>query len=148
MEKPEPNEPEPPPPPVLTAAAVTEIFLQCLYLPEEIVDDTPPADAVVVEGLVQRFGFHPGRLAAKRDELIVLLRELDDLFHLSQGGGASFLGLCFDRYGRQWGEHAHAEQLVVLAIATKLGDYCLPREAWPSLPGGAPLLWVSPPALQ
>lgn len=122
------------------AAAVNRIFLDSLYKPSEINDNQPPSDCVIVEGVIGKFGFHPGRLESHREEVISILREMDSNFFASSGGGYTFLNLCQDKNGNQWGEHQNCNELVGLVIGLKLGKYCLPREMWSALPGGVPYI--------
>jgi hypothetical protein len=122
-------------------------FPGVLFEDSELVGRQAPADAVLVEGVVRGFGFHRGRLEASRPEIEALLREIvDDKFRRSGGGGYSMLGLCFDRDGRQWGEHRHAEVLTCLAMGLGLAGYCLPKEHWSSFPSGMPYVWFEVPS--
>lgn len=120
------------------ASKIEKIFLDCLYKPEEIDNDKTPQDAVLVQGIVRDFGFHPQRLQSHKEEIRLLLTEMPKEFHKQGGGGWSFLNLCMDKNGDQWGEHPNMEQLVALAIGCGLGNYQLPKDLWASLPGGMP----------
>ena len=101
-----------------------------------------PEGAVLVEGTLRKFGFHPGRLAKNAEKIIGLVREIvDDKFMRSEGGGYTFLNLPVDRNGEQWGEQPTAESLYCLAAALGLAGFCMPREFWSSLPGGVPYIW-------
>lgn len=122
------------------ADKVHAIIMDSLYKTEEVPDGLPPADAVIAEGIRGKMGFHPGRLESHRAEVVAILREMPETFHKGTGGGYSFLGLCEDKNGAQWGEHTNMDELCVLAIGLKLGDWCLPREMWPVLPGGMPYI--------
>lgn len=127
------------------AENVERIFSDCLFRDNEISDGKPPADAVLVEGIVSKYGFHPERLAAHKAEIAEVIRRMPNEFMAdSHAGGHSFLNLCMDKDGNQWGEHHNMEQLVTLAIATKQGQYLLPREIWRALPGGVPYLSFTP----
>lgn len=118
---------------------VNEVFLDCLYRNDEVgADKKPPADAVIVEGLVATYGLHPTRLESHREKVRWFLNEMPAPFHKSTGGGWSFLNLCVDRNEEQWAEHPTMEQLVVLAIGLHMGSYCVPRELWGALPGSVP----------
>jgi hypothetical protein len=123
---------------------VRDILMDCLFRDEELTDGQPPEGSVViVEGLTQKFGFHKERLESHRIEVIELLDEMPDEFHtqkLEGKGGWSFLNLCNDRYGNQWGEHRNMEELLCLGIGLGLAHYCLPREAWSVLPAGMPYI--------
>jgi hypothetical protein len=113
-----------------------------LYRPEEVLNGKVPQNAVIVDGIVRNFVFHPKRLELSRDRVKHLIEEIvSDKFFKGGGEGASFLELCFDREGRQWGEHRLAEALVCLAMGLGMAGYCLPREMWPALPGCVPYVW-------
>jgi hypothetical protein len=104
--------------------------------------DKPPEGSVVITGIVRTFGFHRERLEASRSEIEKLIREVvTDDFLNDRGNGASFLNLCVDRKGVQWGEHASMEILLCLAMGLQIAGYCLPREFWSVLPGGMPFIW-------
>lgn len=126
----------------LSAEKVNEVFRHCLFKDEELPGDgNPPADAVLVEGLTQKFGLHPGRLEEKKAIIKSFLDDLPTEFHPADkggGGGMSFLNMCMDKEGNHWGEHPTMQELVVLGIATKQMQYCAPRELWSVLPGGVP----------
>jgi hypothetical protein len=124
------------------ADRVDEVIADCLYRPEEITEGKPPEDAVIVEGIVRKFAFHPGRLASHKDDVAAMCDELPDNFHKSAGGGWTFLNLCMDKHGNQWGEQSNGEALVALAIGTEQGGYALPRDMWSVLPGGVPYVWL------
>ena len=119
---------------VLDPHRVNKIFYDCLYRNDE---DT--SGAVMVEGIVANYGFHPERLESHREEMIALLEQLPDGFRESGGGGSSFLNACIDRDGNQWtGLHQIMEQLMVLGVALGLASYMLPKDMWKALPGGMP----------
>ena len=126
----------------LTVENVETVFKDCLFKDEEIVNGQPPADFVKVEGIVQTFGFHPGRLAAHRDDIKSMLEELPEPFQAKGGGGWSFLNACMTKDDVQWGEQRNVEQLLVLGIGSKLATILLPRDLWSVLPGGVPYFSV------
>lgn len=124
---------------MLSATRVNEIFLDCLFKEDELLPGRKaPADAVIVEGIRSKYGFHRERLESHCEELRELLAELPDNFWSDRGGGWWFLNACMDRNGRQWGEHVNIEQLLSLGLGLKLAAYCLPRREWHVLPGGMP----------
>jgi len=131
----------------LTSQAVQNVLEYVLFKTEEegvdacltiVKDDTDRKGAVIVEGIMSNFGFHPKRLEEKKAEIIALLNELPDSFHEGKGGGMSFLNACNDKTGRQWGEHRSMELLFVLGMAIGKVKLCLPRKMWTVLPGGMP----------
>ena len=56
---------------LLEPSTVTNLTAYCLFKDGESTDD-----AVMVEGITRNFGFHPGRLAEKKPEIVELLNEL------------------------------------------------------------------------
>lgn len=124
------------------ATRINAVVYSCLYQQGEL--DTPgvtPDDAILVKGIVKDFAFHPQRVASYKDVIAGFCNEVGEGFQKSKGGGQTFLNLCMTRVGSQWGEHADCEALVVLAIATGQGGYCLPRDMWNVFPGGMPYIW-------
>lgn len=122
----------------LTAENVEAIFRDCLFREGE---DT--STAIVAEGIMRNFGFHPERLASHKAELAELLLELPEQFRADGGGGWSFLQACETKHGGQWGEHANMEQLFVLGIASEQAKYLTPRHLWRAFPGGMPYIIVT-----
>lgn len=136
----------------LTSAAVDALMNQCLFTEEEISslsegEGVLPEGAVIVEGLVRKFGFHPGRLSENKEAIRLLLAELPTAFRHSSAsgeqGGWSFLNACMDRNDRQWAdEHRDMEALLVLGLASGQAKILFPREMWGLLPGGMPYFSV------
>jgi hypothetical protein len=123
----------------LTSENVTAIFLKCLY--ETTPEDT--SEAVIAEGIVITVGFNPVKLKEHEKDICELLSQLPDAFHQSKGGGYTFLHMCQDKDGEQWTDlHQVQEQLLLLGLAIKKVNYCLPRDVWAALPGGVPYLTV------
>ena len=120
------------------ANQVDSIFMDSLFNDEELQLGETPDNAILVEGIINNYGFHKERLNSHKDEISNILNLMPDDFHQGKGGGMSFLNLCMDKDGNQWGEHRNMEQLVVLAIATDQGKYSMPKAMWPSLPGAVP----------
>jgi len=72
----------------LTSARVHEIYKICLYTDEELPQDPKteedlPDGAVIVEGIMHKTGFHPGRLEEHREEITAMVMELPDEFMAS-----------------------------------------------------------------
>ena len=137
----------------LSASAVQTIARDCLYTDDELkgyvraafeagaggVAIKYPEGAMVVEGIVRNFVFHPERLKVHKAEIGQLLNDLPGTFK----EGWSFLQMCEDKYGQQWtGLHTIMEELMVLGIAVGMVEYCAPRDMWPALPGGVPYLRI------
>lgn len=126
------------------AERVEHIFMDCLFRDSELSPDrrTAPPDAILIQGIVNDFGLHRGRLVSHKEEIRALIDLMPLEFHRPNGGGGmTFLNLCMTRKGEQWGEHKNCEQLLVLAIAAQMGGYCAPREIWKALPGHMPYVY-------
>lgn len=123
------------------AGKLEAIFMDCLFRKEEregLLDGAVPANTVGGQGILHNFGFHRERLESHRADVVRIIAEMRDEFFPDLGGGGSFLMLCMDRNGRQWGEHRNAEQLLALATALRLGIILTPHEFWQDMPGGVP----------
>lgn len=121
---------------ILTADRVEEIFRDCLFR-----DDEDITNRVEVEGIINRFGYHPERLESYRQEIYDMLGELEDNFRASAGGGWSFLNACYDKHGRQWtGLHRTMDHLFTLGIGLGLAQYPGNRDLWTAFPGGVPYM--------
>lgn len=124
----------------LTAENVTNTVMACLY-------ETPPEDtskAVMVEGIVRRFGFDPERLKAREADIASMLSQLPKEFMADGGGGCSFLAACNRADGEQWtGLHQTMDELFCLGMAIGKVRLCLPRDLWSALPGGMPYYAVT-----
>jgi hypothetical protein len=135
--------------PLIDAARVDEILRDCLYKDDEVeglAQDQAPEGAVIVEGIMRPFGFHPERLESHREEVAGMLANLPTEFRTSEhggGGGWSFLNACQDRNDVQWtGLHQVMDALFVLGIGLGLAAWLLPRDMWSALPGGMPYVVV------
>ena len=126
---------------------IQKVFKDCLFRKEEVEDDGKtvknPGDKIDVAGIVAKYGLHKGRVESHRKEIVEWLNQLPDEFHQYGGGGMSFLNACYDKEDNQWtGLHERMEMLFVLGIAIKRAEWNMPRELWPSLPGGMPYVVV------
>ena len=122
---------------------VEKVFVDCLYNEEEVKSGNVPEGAIMVEGIIQDFGFNPQRLEKHTSEIVAWLAELPDEFHEKKGGGWTFLNACNTKTGEQWtGLHERMEQLFCLGIAIKKAKYLLPRAMWSFMPGGMPYLVI------
>jgi len=115
------------------ADRVHNTLVNCLYKEGENTDNM-----VVVEGIVRNFGFNPARITTHKAEIDTYIDELPEEFKQ----GWSFLNMCLDKHGHQWGEHINCEALTVLGIAAGRLEYCCPRELWSVLPGGMPYIQI------
>lgn len=111
------------------AEKVRELIEACLNGKED--------GAVLVDGVVRKFGFSPEKIAAHKEEIRALLNEMPDEFHAGKGGGMTFLNLCMDKDGDQWAEHHTIEELIALGQAAGMAKYLM-REMMSILPGGMP----------
>ena len=127
----------------LTSKAVDDLMLTCLFSEAE-----PMENAVLVEGVVNNYAFHPERLASHIEEIGALLAELPSEFQFSGGGGWPFLNACDRLDGTQWtGLHQQMERLFALGIAAGKAKWVLPRNMWQLFPGSVPYVVVNfPPA--
>lgn len=124
---------------MIEVSELDAVLRDCLFADEEVSDNTPPPDAVLVEGVVNKFGFHPQRLESHRAQVRTWLAELPHNFRESEGGGWSFLNACLLEDGTLWtGEHRRMEQLFALGIGLGMVRSVLPRDLWGTLPGGMP----------
>jgi|SRR5688572_22778310 len=132
----------------LTADSVDLILRDSLYLDEEMVDlgeNGAPRDAVLVEGVVNTYAFHPHRLGNHRKDLAEMIGDLPREFVLGEGGGWTFLNLCMTKGGVQWtGLHQTQEQFYALCAGLGMARVQLPREMWSALPGGVPYISFDP----
>lgn len=124
----------------MNAEKVREMFLSCLFKTEEL----PPKDYVEVEGLTQKFGLHPQRLAETKPVLIEMIDTLPEQFISGKGGGWSFLNLVIDKDGHQWTDlQLTAQEFLVMCMGNGLARIQLPRDMWHVLPGGVPYVEFS-----
>lgn len=127
----------------LTAENVTAVLHDCFYTDEEIarLDGQQPPGVVIVSGVTINIGLHPERLERNKRRIAEMVAELPlEFFDTSSGGlgGWTFLNLCVRKDGVQWGEHINCDELLALALAVGLAEYCVPHDWWPQLPGGVP----------
>ena len=118
----------------LTTENVETVFMDCLFK-----DGENSVDAVIVEGIANKLGFHPERVKAHSTAIHSMLQQLPEQFQEKGGGGWSFLNACQDKNGNQWTDlHQRMEQLFCLGLAIGKVKRQLPREMWSALPGGMP----------
>jgi hypothetical protein len=136
--------------PLISSERVSEIFHDVLYTTDEVLavpQGDAPEGAVVVEGVMTKFGLHPQRLESHRDEVTHMLQALPMEFRsvaVGGGGGWSFLNACQDANDHQWtGMHQVMDELFVLGQGLGLVSYLMPRDMWDAMPGGMPYVMVS-----
>jgi hypothetical protein len=125
----------------LTSENVERTVLGCLF------DEKPTgielSKAVVVEGIVRKYGFDPEKLKNHEEDIFSMLKQLPKSFMKSCGGGMTFLDACYREDGIQWtGFHQSMEALFCLGIAIKKVQFSMPKDMWSILPGGVPYLMV------
>ena len=121
---------------IIDPKQVNKTFIETLYTDSELAGiEGPPEGCVIVEGIVNRYGFHPGRLEERRDEVRRWLKALSQKFC----EGWSFLNACDQANGVQWtGLHLRMEQLFCLGMGLGIVKSVFPRRMWANLPGGMP----------
>jgi hypothetical protein len=136
------------PEPLIDSKQVVTILTDCLFTEEELVEGvlSEDADAVIANGILFNYAFHPQRLESHREEVEQMLCNLPLAFRPSAvggGGGWTFLNACQDANDVQWtGEHRVMEILFCLGIALGVAEWSLPRDLWEALPGGMPYVAV------
>ena len=126
----------------IDAEKLDRVFRDCLFTEDEAAGGVP-VDAVIVEGILHKYSFHPGRLESYRAEVSTWLKALPHVFRENEGSGMSFLNACVDEDGNRWGEHINMGQLFDLGCGLKLAKACLPRDMWSFFPGGMPYYSIS-----
>lgn len=127
----------------LTPQNVQKVFFACLFNDDEIIPGKTPDNAVLVEGITHKIGFHRERLESHKKEIKEFLSKLPESFFVDRGDGMSFLGLPYLPNGNLWGDHQSAQELMLMGIGSKLMKYCAPKEMWSSLPGGVPYVVIN-----
>ena len=121
----------------LTSQNVHDVIMDCLFTSEEAKNDEMNKTAVIAEGIMTTMGFHPERLARRREDIGSMLDQLPDPFKVDRGGGWSFLNACDRADGVQWTDfHQTMDHLFLLGIATKQAKWLS------SFPGGMPYVVV------
>ncbi len=128
---------------LINEQSVEQAFVFCLFHPDELVGGAMPEDAVLVEGIMAKYGLHPQRLESQRANVTRWLGSLPREFLQSGGGGWSFLNACNDANGGQWTDfHQRMEQLFCLGMGLGLVKCLMPCEMWDVLPGCMPYYMV------
>lgn len=115
------------------AEDVDLVFELCLAKPQD-------THVVLAMGIVNDASFSKPMIQEKRPEISGLLGRLSHKFRSDSrdGNGESFLSMPFLEDGRQWGEHANAEMLLLLGIAAGFAEITVDRRGWHMMPGGMP----------
>ena len=114
-----------------------EIFMDCLFNEDELVNGVPTIEPVYVNGVLHNIGFHPDRLESHRNDIQTMVDQLGDSFTV----GDSFLNMCIDKNGNHWGEHISSEQLLTLSLGLQIIEYVVdPEQAKEIMPSSMPLI--------
>lgn len=121
---------------------VETLFKGCLFTQKEIKDIKArevPINAIIVEAVMLKVGFHQDRLESAKPAIREILLEMPDEFR----DGWSFLNLCHDKNGNQWtGLHNIMDMLVALGLASNIMKFPMPRKDWTHFPGGMPYIVI------
>lgn len=118
----------------LTATRVEEIFEDCLH---SEADGVPPTQ---IEGITETAEFNLNRLNQHADEIEQMLGELLIGFRY---GGMAFRDFCCNQQGGQWTLYQHImEHLLLLGLALDKIEIMTPRNIWPSLANGGPIITI------
>jgi len=128
----------------LTAENGQSIANHCLFRNDELTGSgAAPEGAVIVDGIISQYGFHPDRLQSHRADIVSMLGDLSDDFKSNGGGGMSFLNACMTKDGELWAEHPTIAMLFALGMGIGAVSYNLPRDIWPALPGSMPYVTIN-----
>ena len=120
----------------LTTETVNDILARCLHIP----DSNQSSEVLHVEGYKNSFSFNVDSLHREQENIEALIAQLPSNFK----DGWSFWDMFRTDSGHNWTTSLKSmEALMVLGIAINKLSYLLPKEAWWSLPGGAPYLIVN-----
>lgn len=118
---------------IINAKRISEIIMDTLVSEKD--GQLKPNEYVVVEGVVNSCVLHVARLESHRGEVQYYIDNIENIQE-----GISFLAMCQDRSGRQWGEHRSCEELLLLGLGLGILEYPVPKEAWCILPGAVPYI--------
>nr|DAL02868.1 MAG TPA: hypothetical protein [Caudoviricetes sp.] len=123
-------------PMALTAENVNAVLHECL--------SGGNAKSIHVRGVEVAGYFDPERLESRRNDIINMLDELPDEFHIPGGGGWTFLNMCIDRNHRQWTDfHRDCDALYCLGKAIGVCEFTIAqRDLWRMFPGGMPYITI------
>lgn len=122
---------------MINSDRVTEIFKDCLFKNNEIIDNKPIVSPTLAEGINIRVGFNPNSLKRNEIEIEEMINELHSTFD----EGWSFVNMCVDKDEKQWtGEQRIMQELLLLGLAIGKLDYCTGKDNWEGLPFGMPYI--------
>lgn len=126
----------------LTAENVNKVFDACQFDPNNP-NNTDSAEIQLVRGVKIEICFDVRSVQQFGVNIEDFLNRLPNTFKMSGGQGWSFLNMCVDIHGNQWcDDHITMDKLVCLGIASNLVQFFLPRNMWPTMPGGVPYIQV------
>ena len=121
---------------MIDAEQVQKAFLDCQVKEPDGNDELA---VIHIKGTYRNFALSGERLMSHREQVREWLASMPAEFHLSKGGGWSFLNACQTADDIQWTSfHERVEQLVVLGIALGFVSWPIPRDVWYLLPGSMP----------
>lgn len=124
---------------MISSEEVTEIFKDCLYRDEELIDGKPLIEPIIIQGIRSMYGLHPERIKYYSSKIEEFMNVMPNEFKQ----GWSFLNLCKTKDGDLWtGLHSVCEELMVLAIASGKMVYCCEKDMWDVLPGKVPYVKI------
>lgn len=91
------------------------------------------ATSIKTSGITRNVGFDPDKIMTFKEDVKSMILQIPDI-----KDGISFLCMCINTDGHQWGEHINVEELVLLGQALELLEPCVPRDMWYIFPGGMP----------
>lgn len=128
---------------MIDANRIEEILKDCFFTKEEVeAANGEPKNIVEAEGLFGKLGLNSDRVGKYKEEIKGMLSELPDSFMAGKGGGMSFLNMCLDKNGTQWGEQQNVDELFILGNACGFAKYTMPKDMWSVLPGGMPYVVI------
>lgn len=127
--------------PLISARALEDVLIDSLWTDTEL-ETKDRSTLPVYYGIVNNYSFNPERVEKHQPQILQWLDALPSEFKKSGGGGMSFLNMCVDKNGTQWGQHHNMEMLILLGMAIGKVSYPIPREYWGTLPGSVPYITV------
>lgn len=116
---------------------VNNIFRDCLFKTEEIINNKTIYEPLVVVGISVNVGFNPKRIEKNKIKISSIIDNLHDKFD----NGWTFLNLCLDKNENQWtGSQLTMQELMLLGIAINKLEYCCKPDMWHLLPQGMPYI--------
>lgn len=124
----------------LTDDNVNHIFNECISTKAELSENE-----IIVSGVRLRQPFDIDRINDHRADIIDMLNQLPDTFHVGSGDGWTFLNMCIDNHGAQWtGLHLTCDKLLCLGMAIGACQFTIKQpDLWRMFPGGMPYITIN-----